>query len=581
MSSRKQSEQSAGGNSAERRHIELASLVEFSQTLNSTLDVQTILNNLLLVPMGRLMISRAAVYLNEADGMLCLKLHKGLRETSGVERLPVPERKEAVVLGPATAGEIPGTFTQAGMAVFVPILMEKQIIGAMFFGAKISRRPFEQSEIDFLGAVGTIAAPALHNARLFAELKSVNETLDRKIQELHTLFEIGNEFNRDFEEQEILKHFSYSLMGQLFVNQFLVLVRAPGEGTLRIKYKKGSRFDDGIAARITALQQAVNAVEQVSDIRGLEALAPLAGQGVRLIVPMRMQQEVKGYILVGEKLNKGPFTQSDRDFLATLANMLVASLENAQLFQERLEKKRMEEDLALARTIQARLLPREMPEIPGYDLHGLNIPSKQVGGDYFDIIRLAGDEYILTVADVSGKGIPAALLMSNLQAGLHMLKYESYNLTEMTARLNNLIYQNTTVEKYITFFIAHLNIRKHTLSYVNAGHNPPYLFNAAGEVRELSKGGLILGMMPDLSYEYEVLKLHPGDCLTMFTDGVTEAMNDKEEPFEEFRVISFFDRGRRQRPSREINEALVEELYRFAGDPTEDDDITILTMRRE
>ncbi len=581
MSARQPSRQPAGTGSEERKHIELASLVEFSQTLNSTLDIQTILNNLLLVPMGRLMISRAAAYLNEAGATLSLKLHKGLRDTGGMESLPLPAYKQAVVLKADKSGEIPAVFERAGLAVFVPILMEDQIIGAMFFGPKITGQPFEPGEIGFLGTVGSIAAPALHNARLFAELKNVNDTLDRKVQELHTLFEIGNEFNRDFEEQAILKHFSYSLMGQLFVNQFLVLVRTPEEGTLSIKYKKGSRFDKSIDEQISALQQEINAVEQVSDMDGLEALSPLAGQGVRLIVPMRMQQEVKGYIFVGEKLNKGGFTQSDRDFLATLANMLVASLENAQLFQEKLEKKRMEEDLALARTIQARLLPGKMPDIPGYDLHGLNIPSKQVGGDYFDIIRVKEDEYILTIADVSGKGIPAALLMSNLQAGLRMLKYESYNLTEMTARLNNLIYQNTTVEKYITFFIAHLNIRKHTLSYVNAGHNPPYLFNASGEVRELSKGGLILGMMPDLSYDYEILPLQPGDCLTMFTDGVTEAMNDQDEPFEEFRVISFFDRHRRQQPSRDINEALVKELYRFAGDPTEDDDITVLTLRRK
>ncbi len=568
-------------NKEARKHIELSSLVEFGQTLNSSLDIQTILNNLLLVPMGRLMISRAAAYLADEKDRFLLRRYKGFKSPPRELNLSGIEEGRAVEIAHPGKRGIPSVAAEAGYRVYVPILMDRHLIGALFLGPKISENNFDDKELSFLSAVGNIAAPALHNARLFEELRRVNDNLDRKIQELHTLFEIGNELNRDFEDPAILKHFSYSLMGQLFVNQFLVLLRDPLKGELRIKYKKGSRFNQNIDEQIMSLGREINAVEEVCAPGERPGLNALERQGVRLIVPMRMQQEVKGFIFVGEKMNKSAFSRSERDFLATLANMLVASLENARLFQEKLEKKRMEDDLALARTIQARLLPGTMPEIKDYDLHGLNIPSRQVGGDYFDIIPLDGDEYILTIADVSGKGIPAALLMSNLQAGLRMLRYENYTLTEMTARLNNLIYQNTTVEKYITFFIARLNIREHRLSYVNAGHNPPYLFKASGEVKELSRGGLILGMMPDLNYAYETVDLEPGDCLTMFTDGVTEAMNSEDEPFDEFRVISFFDAGRRAQACDEINQALVRELYRFAGDPTEDDDITIMTLKRK
>jgi sigma-B regulation protein RsbU (phosphoserine phosphatase) len=221
-----------------------------------------------------------------------------------------------------------------------------------------------------------------------------------------------------------------------------------------------------------------------------------------------------------------------------------------------------------------------MPGLKDYDIHGLNIPSKQVGGDYFDIIELSDTEFILTIADVSGKGIPAALLMSNLQAALLILCNEKqYSVSDITLNLNNLIHRNTSIEKYITFFIARLDLNNHTLEYVNAGHNPPYLLSSNGECAVLEKGGIILGMMPDVAYDTGRVSLKYGDLILMFTDGVTEAMSPEEVPFDEERVIAFLKNCPKDLKSKELNQKLIDELYTFAGDPTKDDDITLLTIR--
>ena len=440
----------------------------------------------------------------------------------------------------------------------------------VFFGPKLNNAEFTETEKTYLQTIGNLAAPAVLNARRFEEMKTLNTALDRKIQELRTLLELGSELNKTFEHREIIKRFVPALMGQLFVNQILIVL-LDDQGEPRAEYVKGKIFTESLIGEILKNKEALQTIltEEVSKPSGVE-----------MTIPMYIQDTWKGALVLGPKMNASPYTESDLDFLKTLVNVFVAALENAQLFKDKLARQRMEEELAMARAIQARLLPRSMPHIEGYDIHGFNIPSKQVGGDYFDIIALDEMEYLLTIADVSGKGMPAALLVSNVQAGLHILKSESYSLQEITSRLNDLIYNNTTVEKYITFFIARLNTKTHTLTYVNAGHNPPYIFRNEEDPRELDKGGLILGMMPGLSYESERINLLPGDCLVMFTDGVTEAMNDKDEPFDEHRVIGFFKKAYRKKNSKAINEMMVSELYAYAGDPTEDDDITLMTIKR-
>ncbi|RMF67315.1 MAG: hypothetical protein D6743_05100 [Calditrichaeota bacterium] len=216
----------------------------------------------------------------------------------------------------------------------------------------------------------------------------------------------------------------------------------------------------------------------------------------------------------------------------------------------------------------------------GYDLHGLNLPSKQVGGDYFDILRPADEVLLLTIADVSGKGMPAALLMANLQAGLHILHGEDYPLDRLTQKLNELIFNNTSIEHFVTFFVLKLWPAQGRFEYVNAGHNPPYLLRSDGRLEELNEGGLILGVVPQADYTIGQGRMEVGDVLTMYTDGVTECLNVAEQEFSEQRLQEILLANARRKSCRQLNELIVDRLRRFARNMPQTDDITLLTIKR-
>ena len=243
-----------------------------------------------------------------------------------------------------------------------------------------------------------------------------------------------------------------------------------------------------------------------------------------------------------------------------------------------LEKQRLEKELQVAREIQRQLLPETCPVIENFELAGINISSREVGGDYYDCIKLSDCKYVITIADVSGKGAPAALLMANLQASLHALVDTDLDITEITYRINNLIYRNTGFDKFITFFFGVLDVKEKTFTTVNAGHNPPYLFHKDRSFELFEAGGLILGMMPNMRYEFETVSLKAGDLVVMFTDGVSEAMNAEEEEYEDKRiqecVLKSFDCS-----AEEIMQNLIDSVQEFSKGEPQSDDITILTMK--
>jgi sigma-B regulation protein RsbU (phosphoserine phosphatase) len=301
---------------------------------------------------------------------------------------------------------------------------------------------------------------------------------------------------------------------------------------------------------------------------------------------MMSQDVVRGIVLFGEKINKGEFQPEEIEFAATVGNTAMISLENARLFKETLEKQRLEEELAIAREIQQKLLPKEAPRLNNFELAALNIPTHKVGGDYFDYFPIDAQRYVLTVADVSGKGVPAALLMSNLQATLHAMMSADVPLEQIVARINNFVYANTTYDKFITFFVGVLNMQDNTFTYVNGGHNPPYYFHqdpatlTSGPFRWLDQGGLLLGMFPGAAYQSETIQLKPGDWILMYTDGVSEAMRADEEEFSEKRIEEAIHL-RLSQPACTASamiDAITTAVKNFTTGNSQSDDITLLAL---
>lgn len=243
---------------------------------------------------------------------------------------------------------------------------------------------------------------------------------------------------------------------------------------------------------------------------------------------------------------------------------------------------RIEEQMArlrLAAKIQWDLLPKEPPLVPGYQVAGRTIPAQLVGGDYFDFISVDDRRLALCVADVSGKGLPASLLMANLQATIRGQTLWNPSARECMRRSNRLLFQSTDIEKFATVFYGILDIEAHELRYSNAGHNPPLLFRAGEAPRRLETGGLVLGILEDSGFEEEVVPLGPGDVLVLYSDGITEALDARQEEFGEEALIRVVE-AHRDETAAAIVDAVGSAVERFAGSTPQSDDMTLMVLRR-
>jgi sigma-B regulation protein RsbU (phosphoserine phosphatase) len=276
-----------------------------------------------------------------------------------------------------------------------------------------------------------------------------------------------------------------------------------------------------------------------------------------------------------------PFDMTDQLLLDAFARQVHVSLENNYLYEQSLEMQRIDQEISVAGSIQKKLIPETLPKIDGYDIAGINIPTKYVGGDYYDCIPLKDGRYALIIADVSGKGIPAGLLVSTLQASLHAYLEGTFNLAALAQKLNKVIYDAATMDKYITGFIAILHAETGEIESVSAGHNPIYIVRKNKKIEELKTGGIPFGML-GLPFPYESSKnrLNPGDRLLLYTDGVTEAMNEKEEEYEDIISLSKFLKKNNPADAQDFIRELMDDINRFTGDTPQTDDITAVYLIR-
>jgi sigma-B regulation protein RsbU (phosphoserine phosphatase) len=561
--------------------FEVQSLFEFSKVINSSLDLSFILGDMLLTAMGKMMITKGVVLLRSTNNAYRVANQKGLMKTQQGAEFEIARPPRTIIFPgrrKSHAHHWMKHLKQEGITIFFPLISQSGVLGYVGLGEKIARERYSEKEITFLQSLFNISATSIENSLLVENLRQTNRRLDLKIQELNTLFELSKEFSAVLDAEKLVKLLIFSLMGQVGVSRYVVFLRNGKSMKVAVSRLEGE-FDD---ERFLKSLAEVDTPARIGDIKKKnlqsvrQKLEPL---GVKAIVPMQIQQELRGVLCLGEKMSREEYTTRDLEFLYSLGNLAIISLENARLFKEAIEKQRLEDELLIAREIQKGLLPSRLPDIPGFEIAATNISSKQVGGDYYDAISLGDSRYVLAIGDVSGKGTPASLLMANLQASIRALVPFNLSMSELTKRVNDLMFENTSSDRFVTFFWGLLDAAKRSLNYVNAGHNHPYLVRGDGEVERLEKGGMILGIMSTLvPYEEGTICLESGDFLVMFTDGVSEAMNKRGEEYSEPRLEEAL-KSLRGKSAQEILDAIHLDVKTHTGDFPQSDDITLLVLK--
>ncbi len=384
---------------------------------------------------------------------------------------------------------------------------------------------------------------------------------------------MSKEFGLFSESTKVAKLLIYSIIGQFLISKFAVVTF--DEENIEALESKILKEDLLNSIKKYEYKKITVSLKKEELKNKFEALHKL---GFELIVPMQLQGNTRGLILLGKRINNSEYNESDIEFIYSIGSLAIISLENQKLFVEALEKQKMEEELEIAREIQLNLLPNSIPKFNSFDIAGDNISSKQVGGDYYDIIKIDDNKFYTVIADVSGKGVPAALLMANIQAFLKIICRQGMKLDEATGIINDLITENTSDGRFITFFWGIFDEFEKTLSYVNAGHNPPLLIRD-GKIIKLDKGGIILGVMKTfVPYAMEKINLQENDVIILFTDGITEAMNKNHEEFSDERLERLL-LNLTKKSAEEILKEVKREVQLFTIGAQQSDDLTLVIIK--
>lgn len=419
-----------------------------------------------------------------------------------------------------------------------------------------------------------LLASAFRGWRLRQELKDQQFQVNYRVVELEALYDVG-----------------LAIAGTLDLDRLAeeILLRAAS----LLDARRGALFllEDGLYRQRQTFggEAAPSYPEKDADLHQFLAAGGTAPPDLlpdtlfQLGVPIEVESGRRGFLVVGDKESRrgvGPFLASDRRTLTLFANQAGLALENARLHIQAIEKERLESEMHLAADIQKQILPKGSPLVAGYELCGWNRPARQIGGDYYDLFSLGDGRMGLLVGDVSGKGMPAALLVSTLHSGLHLLLDQLGFGAPLLQRLNRHLLESSTPNKFVTLLLAELDAESGALRYLNAGHNAGILLRRDGRVDYLESSGVPLGLLPVASYQVQSYGIEPGDLVCIYSDGITEAESMSDEEFGLERLVGVL-KAHQEAPLPAVQAAILEAVAAFSKGRPQGDDQTLVLVRRE
>jgi sigma-B regulation protein RsbU (phosphoserine phosphatase) len=433
-------------------------------------------------------------------------------------------------------------------------------------------------------------------ALLFSPVRdTIQRWVDRtfyreKYEHRKTLHEFSAALTTILDRDTLLRHLVARISETLHIQKVAVFLRDPKESGLVLR--AGTGLGDLLPGemRFSGTEQLPGLVRAQSGALPLERIAArddgplseserrrLAELDTALLLPLVTGEEMVGMISLGRKRSGEFYSHEDRQLLKTLANSAALAIENSELHHNTIEKERMEQELRLAREIQLGFLPSRPPVLPEVDLAAVNSPCREIGGDYYDFLRTRPAGLGIAIADAAGHGVPAALLMANLQATFRVEALTHTSPAEVLSRVNAFAHRQTLDSRFVTCFYGLIDVRSGLFRYANAGHNPPLLVRANGDSRLLDESELLLGVEEKIDYREHAAGLSSGDLLVLYTDGVTEEPNHRDESFGIDRLRDLVVRHR-DLPPDDICQLILRDVMDFMdGEPR--DDITLVSVR--
>jgi phosphoserine phosphatase RsbU/P len=429
------------------------------------------------------------------------------------------------------------------------------------------------------------------NNRFVLESSRRSEQYRQELKKLEQLIEASKNLNSTLDLNKLLDILVDIALEIVDGDRGTVYILDEGSNELWTRVAKGldglSRvtirlpLGKGIAGYVAATGDPINIPDAYLDPRFNPDYDRRTGYRTGSILCLPITTKSGKIIGVFQLLNKrnGVFTEDDARIMNAFSIHAAIALENARLYEQEREKIRIERDLLAAREVQMSLLPSQPPTVAGYEYAATALPAREVAGDLYDFIRLDPTHMAVSIGDVSGKGLPAALLMAHIQASVRDVAHEAENAGTCVTMLNQRLVATTAPEKFVTLVYGIFDTQNHTFRYCNAGHNPPYLVTAEGQMRMLEAGGTLLGIIDGMEYQEESVSLAAGEMLVLYTDGISEATNAQKELLGDERLAELCVELHGQ-PAGAVRDAILAAVARHQGAEPAADDMTVLVIRR-
>jgi len=460
--------------------------------------------------------------------------------------------------------------------IAVPMIGRGKMIGVIEAINKIDSK-FNDIDLDTLVGLANQFAVAIVNANLYRSAK-------QSAKELELLYEVGKKMASTLEIGEVMKQIMDSIKTLVGFSSGGVFLTDEIKGEINSVYSEGYdseheyfqvKIGQGLLGWVARTGEPVIVGDVSKDDRYING-NPLTRS--EIVVPIELDGRVLG-VLNLESNRRNAYNKRTLDLVCSFTSQAAVAIERAYLYGKTIENKRLDEQLNIARNIQHTFIPKKNPDVKGYDISGINIPSGEVGGDYFDFIKIIDYQMGIAIADVSGKGIPASLIMASFRASLIAEIRNNYSIRTICKKVNSLLFESLERENYVTAFYGVLDTKNDIFTFSNCGHNLPIFLRANGDIEFLKEGGLALGVVDGIDYEERPIFLQKGEAIVFYTDGVTEVNNESNVEFGENQLIEAINEFKHL-PAIEMQNKIIDRVKSYAAPDHFFDDVTIVILKK-